>query len=98
MEFPCNSCGLCCRHVDRSDITKLLDRGDGVCGYFIDKTSKCSIYSERPSFCRVEESYYLFESMMSLGDYYGANAHICNLLHHEHGLVDFIEIKIGESG
>ena len=93
-DFPCDSCGLCCRHIDRSDATKILNRGDGACIYFIDQTSKCQIYSDRPDFCRVKESFHLFEAVMTLSEYYKANARICNTLHRQHGLINLIEIEI----
>lgn len=55
--FPCNSCGKCCRRVNMSDETRFLDRGDGVCKNFDEQTNLCTIYTERPLVCRVEDYY-----------------------------------------
>ena len=55
--FPCNACGKCCRHVNLSEQTAYLDRGDGVCHYFNESTNLCSIYETRPLVCRVEDYY-----------------------------------------
>lgn len=40
-----------------SDETLFLDRGDGVCKNFDEQTNLCTIYTERPLVCRVEEYY-----------------------------------------
>lgn len=58
--FPCNACGLCCRLVRLSPETAYLDRGDGICRHFSEKDNLCSIYSERPLVCRVEEYYHAY--------------------------------------
>lgn len=50
-KFPCDKCGLCCRHVDEYEPAAYLNRGDGVCKYLDEKTHLCSIYNSRPSFC-----------------------------------------------
>ena len=68
--------------MDRSDLYKDLDRGDGVCKYL--KQNICSIYNKRPIICRVDESYYsFFKEQISLEDYYKLNYDACNKLKKE---------------
>lgn len=80
MVFPCSQCGACCRKVGNSHLTRLLDRGDGVCRHLDTKTELCLIYEDRPSICRVDESYLMFSQQMSLEQYYAANIAVCNTL------------------
>ena len=80
--FFCEKCGECCKHLDRSDLYKDLDRGDGVGKYL--KQNICSIYDKRPIICRVDESYYsFFKEQISLEDYYKLNYDACNKLKKE---------------
>jgi len=80
--FECNKCGECCRHLDLSDIYKELDDGTGKCKYLIGNL--CSIYAERPIYCRVEECYELFfKEQMSLNEYYELNKIYCKKLRRE---------------
>lgn len=55
--FPCTQCGACCRHVDLSELTAFLNRGDGVCRHHDVDTHLCTIYDQRPNICRVDEYY-----------------------------------------
>ena len=55
--FPCTQCGACCRHVNLSELTAYLDRGDGICHYYDLASRLCSIYENRPEICRVEVYY-----------------------------------------
>ena len=47
MSFPCTQCGACCRHVNLSDLTVYLDRGDGICHHHDTYTHLCKIYEQR---------------------------------------------------
>lgn len=77
--FKCDCCGCCCRNLDKSELYADLDRGDGTCKYLVDNL--CSIYSERPLFCRVDECYELyFKEEMSIEEYYKMNALACEKL------------------
>ena len=70
--FKCDKCGECCRNLDKSDLYKDLDRGDGTCKYL--DGNICSIYEERPLLCRVDESYeVLFKDIINRSDYYKFN-------------------------
>lgn len=74
--FKCDKCGECCRHLDKSDLYRELDRGDGVCKYLVQNL--CSIYDERPLLCRVDVSYdAYFKSAMTKDEYYRLNYEGC---------------------
>ncbi len=80
--FQCERCGQCCRHLDRSEIYKELNRGDGVCIYL--KNNLCSIYETRPILCRVDESYeYYFKELYSKQEYYELNYKACKKIKEE---------------
>ena len=53
--FKCDCCGECCRNLDKSDLYKELNRGDGVCKFLMENL--CSIYDNRPLLCRIDDSY-----------------------------------------
>ena len=55
--FPCYQCGKCCRNVDKSESTRFLDRGDGICHHLNLSTNYCRIYSNRPDICRIDLQY-----------------------------------------
>ncbi len=55
--FPCTQCGACCRHVNLSELTKFLDRGDGICYHHDLNSHLCKIYENRPEVCRVDTYY-----------------------------------------
>lgn len=82
--FACRCCGLCCQHVDRNPMTTYLNRGDGQCLHFDSISRLCSIYAERPLFCRVEESYPAFAKTMSREAYVELNRIACEALAREH--------------
>lgn len=53
--FECDKCGLCCVGLNKTEVTAYLHKGDGICKYLDFNTMLCTIYNERPIFCRVEE-------------------------------------------
>lgn len=74
--FKCDKCGECCRHLNKSELYRELDRGDGVCKYLVHNL--CSIYDERPLLCRVDEAYNAyFQSEMTKEEYYRLNYEGC---------------------
>ena len=80
--FACDCCGCCCRNLNKSEICKHLDRGDGVCRYL--EQNLCTIYETRPWFCRVDDCYEaFFEQDMSREEYYRLNEEICKKLKEE---------------
>lgn len=79
--FICLKCGECCRAVKDSEITKHLDRGDGICAHFCDNSNICTIYDSRPLICRVCEGYDVFFSKnMTRQEFYEINYKICEYL------------------
>ena len=65
--------------MNLSPVYAALDRGDGKCRYL--EGNLCSIYEERPLFCRVDESYdALFSGQMERGDFYQLNMNMCKKL------------------
>ena len=79
--FYCNCCGLCCKNVNQSPIYQYLDRGNGICKYFNDHTSLCSIYDHRPVECNVDDMYNLFfKNKLSREEYYNLNYAACQKL------------------
>lgn len=63
--FECDKCGLCCIGLDKNEATAHLHNGDGICKYLNLENMLCTIYEERPIFCRVEEYFdtYLADKM-----------------------------------
>ncbi len=79
--FPCTSCGACCRSLSGSDVYRKLDRGDGTCRYYDDQTRLCSIYTNRPSECKIDHTYEMsLSDRISKDDYYDLNIKACNEL------------------
>jgi Fe-S-cluster containining protein len=82
MMFKCSQCGECCRHLDRSELYRELDRGDGVCRYL--RGNLCSIYENRPLLCRIDESYdKFFSEIYTRDEYYRLNEQGCKILQSE---------------
>lgn len=80
--FQCDECGCCCRNLDKSELYKDLDRGDGTCKYLVG--NKCSIYEKRPLLCRIDESYEVFfKKTYEREEYYRMNYIMCQKLREE---------------
>lgn len=79
--FNCDKCGICCTKLKLNMLYKHLDRGDGICKYFNEKTKLCNIYINRPLLCNIDEAYLtFFKNKMSIEDYYQKNYQICEKL------------------
>ena len=79
--FPCNQCGACCRHVNRADETRFLDRGDGICRHYCMETKLCSIYETRPLICQVEKQFVLnYQQQYSWSEFIALNQIACQVL------------------
>lgn len=77
--FVCDKCGECCRNLHNSPIYKDLHDGDGVCRYL--DGNICSIYEERPLFCRVDECYEAFyKDTLDYNEYLRLNYKCCKIL------------------
>ncbi|NLK62998.1 MAG: YkgJ family cysteine cluster protein [Fusobacteria bacterium] len=80
MIFPCDGCGICCKHIEHIPQLKEFDTGNGRCKHLLDN-NLCEIYSDRPDICRVDRMYELyFSSVMSKEDYINANLEGCKKL------------------
>jgi uncharacterized protein len=80
-KFICSKCGKCCRNVNKSNLYKTLDRGDGQCMFLEEYTNLCSIYDTRPVICRVDEMYKLeFNHLLTKEEYYNLNYKACKIL------------------
>lgn len=76
--FQCDSCGLCCKKLDKSTIYNELNRGDGICKFFDENTNLCSIYYNRPILCRVDDMYEkYYHKVMTRDEYYNLNYDAC---------------------
>lgn len=83
--FKCDCCGECCRHVSLSKVYSSLDRGDGVCKYFDESSSLCTIYDNRPIECNVDAMFELrFWQTMTKEEYYELNYKGCRELKNSH--------------
>ncbi len=68
-------------NVNMSELTTLLDRGDGICHHFNMESHLCSIYEKRPDICRVDLQYEKFYSEIYTWDkFVELNLAICNIL------------------
>lgn len=77
--FKCDCCGECCRNLDKSDLYKELNRGDGVCKFLMENL--CSIYDNRPLLCRIDDSYDIyFKDKYTKKEYYKLNYEVCKKL------------------
>lgn len=73
-------------HIDEYSLNEEMNRGDGVCKYFDEKTHLCKIYSERPIFCNVDKFYdEYFTDKYSREEYYAVNYESCKALKERYG-------------
>lgn len=79
--YPCKRCGCCCRQIGKTFLGRSLALPNGICRYLDVHTNLCTIYSTRPLFCRVDESYErYFQQWMSRKEFYQENQKACQLL------------------
>lgn len=78
--FFCDRCGLCCMHL-AENFSKNLNRGDGVCKHFNEKTHLCEIYEKRPIFCNVDQFYNVYLSLeITREEFYAINYKSCKII------------------
>ena len=76
--FPCERCGCCCRKIGEVFFAKHMAKPDGVCKYFDESKNLCTIYAERPIFCRVDELYEKnLSDKMTREEFYQLNKEVC---------------------
>ena len=77
--FVCDKCGECCRNLHKSPVYKDLHDGDGVCRYL--DGNVCSIYEDRPLYCRINECYEIFyKDTLDYDEYLRLNYESCEIL------------------
>ena len=68
-------------NIGRNPIYKTLDRGDGICLHFDEKSKLCKIYESRPLLCRVDETYdRIYRDLITRDKFYEWNYHACRQL------------------
>ena len=81
MNFECDKCGACCRHLSLfGKEYAWLNDGSGKCKYLDNKTSLCTIYEIRPIICRVDEGYYRHFNHISIEEYLKITENACKSL------------------
>ncbi|WP_408869623.1 YkgJ family cysteine cluster protein [Commensalibacter oyaizuii] len=77
-KFPCYKCGCCCQHVNLSEETLDLDRGDGVCQFYEESTRLCSVYKNRPEICQIDLQYKMkFSNVYTWNQFVELNLEAC---------------------
>lgn len=80
MIFPCDQCGICCKHIDQIPQLKEFDSGNGQCIHLMDN-NLCEIYSERPDICNVNKMYESqFQDILSIEEFINLNVQGCKEL------------------
>ena len=75
--FPCDRCGLCCRHIKRDK----MPNENGVCKYLDENTNLCKIYENRPVICRVDDYYERYcKDTMTREEFYAVNLENCKMI------------------
>ncbi|CAG7632908.1 hypothetical protein PAESOLCIP111_03427 [Paenibacillus solanacearum] len=92
-QFPCNSCGLCCKMVVLVPELSDLDRGDGSCKHLVN--DRCSIYETRPLICNVDGMYEsVYWRQMSREQFYVLNLTACKQLQMKAGFPEEYQVKL----
>lgn len=85
-DFPCTSCGGCCRragHIPEFPREWVLD--DKSCA-LLTADNRCAIYDERPDICRIDVGAEL--SDMDRTEYHQLTASLCNMFMEQDGITD----------
>lgn len=95
MDFPCTSCGACCRRVYLvPQFPREWLQEDGSCIHL--ENNLCNIYNDRPDFCRVGNGIAMFD--LPEKEYMMLTATICNMWMEEDGIKDkFIPLTLFET-
>ena len=83
--FPCTSCGVCCRHVDRLHASAAFPYANtnGVCEK-LGSDDRCTVYEDRPLACRVDA----LGAALGVGraEWHALTATLCNQIQRTAGL------------
>lgn len=78
INFPCTSCGECCRHISHIPDLKSFDNGEGVCIHLL-ADNRCSVYSQRPDICNINKMYLIdYAKKIDQDEFLRLNAIACN--------------------
>lgn len=96
-KFPCTNCGACCRSIDGTAFLVDYDLGNGQCKFLDDGNKQCTIYSDRPLICRIDEAYEkIFQAQYSKEEYYQLNAEACNQLQVKLGIAEEYRVRLSD--
>lgn len=85
MPFDCSSCNaICCKSLPKDSE---IPNHNGIC-LFLDSDNKCSIYSDRPLICRVDEGFEKYGDGMSREEWEEKNKEACASLQRAEVLVE----------
>lgn len=74
MPLNCSDCNaICCKSLPKDSE---IPNHNGIC-LFLDSNNKCSIYSDRPLICRVDEGWKEFGGDYTLEEWYKINEESC---------------------
>jgi Fe-S-cluster containining protein len=102
MEFPCTSCGCCCKRINLLNSTIEVNDPEHIL-YFPYKSdengrcekltsdNKCSVYMNRPLICDIEK----IADKLNLDkiNFFNKNIDVCNAMMDEDGIKDSLRIK-----
>lgn len=106
MDYPCTSCGECCRRVQsvlevagegHPILKELVDRfpyktkEDGSCEMLTDD-GRCSVYEHRPLVCNIKLGQYLFK--MTQEEWFKWNMEGCNQMMDEAGIDERYRVSL----
>lgn len=81
MNFLCDKCGLCCKHIKGIKELENFMLEDGSCINLNNETNLCRIYDVRPKICRVYEMFEdVFFKFMNKEEYIKLNIKSCEIL------------------
>lgn len=84
--FPCDRCGICCRHIGDVPWARGMALPGGICRYLDQETNLCTIYARRPLFCNVDAYYEAYmKERMSREEFYRLNGLGCRELKAKYG-------------
>lgn len=91
IEFPCISCGLCCKNLNLApSIYESLDQGNGCCKH-LSHLNQCLIYENRPIICNITEAYDTFNFYLPFDEYLMLNISACEKLMIKENRYDLLE-------
>ncbi len=86
-DFPCTSCGACCKNIKGIKELESFDLGNGICKHLDMQSNTCKIYENRPEICRVSVMYEkMYFRQYSKEQFYALNIESCKILQEKEGV------------